>query len=903
MTAPPPPPFTVGKQIVPTELRDDVGRLRRTGIAERTRRGRRQPRPGRRAVRRRPRAPRRRSRSRSSTARRCKARPAFDLLKEYLDESFDLQTTSEVCRVPTRRRSRASRGSSRANKGKALLAAGMGPNHYFNNDLFGRVHFLVAALTDNIGHIGGNVGSYAGNYRGSLFQAMPQWILENPFDIEPDLTKPARVKKYYKAESAHYWNYGERPLRAFKTGTTPQGESITGKTPHADADEADLVRQLELAARQREVVVRRRQEHAAAAGRGLLQRVALDELVRVLGHRLPGRLVGRVQAPGHDGELHEPVPARVPDDAARADPRLALRLRDPGARGGASSASSCRSRAWPTYWKGVLDGDPTPYLQRILAGSNATRGVLYDDLHASVEAGRPAADEPAHVPARTPAGSSARRTSPGTRRPGGSSSTAPSASSRRRASRCPSGASRSTRRSTSRTRSSRTSRAPVDHAARPEDYGVPESQRRRRDAPVPQRRAHLGRSCGRSKHPLHERDPAYRFIFQTPKYRWGAHSTAVDADWIAMLFGPFGDPYRRDPRTPVDGRGVLRDQPARRRRSSASRTATTSGSTPIPTDRPYRGLEGGRPVLRRRPGDDARPRLLGHAARRDPHLVQHVRGDARHGRGAEATCQGDPAQNPVTRYVALFRHGSHQSGTRAYLRPTQMTETLTPQDLLRPGHRHGLRGRRPLRLGSAEGGVRQDREGRGRRHAARRSCGARSRSASGPRRPSEATASRTWRAPTSRGSGVREPCRRCATGSSGARWSTRTRRPGRSASSRMIMDTNKCIACQSCTIACKSTWTWGKGQEYMLWNNIETKPFGFYPTGWDVNVLELLGEQHVGRRHLRGADDLRGGAGRRARARLDARRGGLEPPEHRRGRADRGRRRRRPYIPEDSRTR
>jgi len=59
----------------------------------------------------------------------------------------------------------------------------------------------------------------------------------------------------------------------------------------------------------------------------------------------------------------------------------------------------------------------------------------------------------------------------------------------------------------------------------------------------------------------------------------------------------------------------------------------------------------------------------------------------------------------------------------------------------------------------------------------------------------------------------------------------------------MIMDTNKCIACQSCTIACKSTWTWGKGQEFMLWNNIETKPYGFYPMGWDVNILGLLGEQ------------------------------------------------------------
>jgi nitrate reductase alpha subunit len=37
---------------------------------------------------------------------------------------------------------------------------------------------------------------------------------------------------------------------------------------------------------------------------------------------------------------------------------------------------------------------------------------------------------------------------------------------------------------------------------------------------------------------------------------------------------------------------------------------------------------------------------------------------------------GAPARNPVTGYVSLFRHGSHQSGTRAWLRPTQMTETL-----------------------------------------------------------------------------------------------------------------------------------------------------------------------------------------------------------------------------------
>ena len=58
-----------------------------------------------------------------------------------------------------------------------------------------------------------------------------------------------------------------------------------------------------------------------------------------------------------------------------------------------------------------------------------------------------------------------------------------------------------------------------------------------------------------------------------------------------------------------------------------------------------------------------------------------------------------------------------------------------------------------------------------------------------------------------------------------------------------VFDTNKCIACQTCTLACKTTWTSGKGQEYMLWNNVESKPYGFYPLAWDVRLLDKLGPQ------------------------------------------------------------
>jgi nitrate reductase / nitrite oxidoreductase, beta subunit len=58
-----------------------------------------------------------------------------------------------------------------------------------------------------------------------------------------------------------------------------------------------------------------------------------------------------------------------------------------------------------------------------------------------------------------------------------------------------------------------------------------------------------------------------------------------------------------------------------------------------------------------------------------------------------------------------------------------------------------------------------------------------------------------------------------------------------------IFDINKCIACQTCTLACKTTWTSGKGQEHMLWNNVESKPYGFYPLAWDLKLLENLGAQ------------------------------------------------------------
>ena len=49
----------------------------------------------------------------------------------------------------------------------------------------------------------------------------------------------------------------------------------------------------------------------------------------------------------------------------------------------------------------------------------------------------------------------------------------------------------------------------------------------------------------------------------------------------------------------------------------------------------------------------------------------------------------------------------------------------------------------------------------------------------------------------------------------------------------MVMDLNKCIGCQTCTVACKSLWTEREGTEYMYWNNVETRPGKGYPRKWE----------------------------------------------------------------------
>lgn len=50
----------------------------------------------------------------------------------------------------------------------------------------------------------------------------------------------------------------------------------------------------------------------------------------------------------------------------------------------------------------------------------------------------------------------------------------------------------------------------------------------------------------------------------------------------------------------------------------------------------------------------------------------------------------------------------------------------------------------------------------------------------------------------------------------------------------MVLDLNKCLGCQTCTIACKKMWNTDTGTNYTYWNNVETRPGKGFPATWEA---------------------------------------------------------------------
>lgn len=592
-----------------------------------------------------------------------KVRPVFDLIKQYLDDNCDLQTISELTWAPAAAIQSLARQTA-ANPQKTLHGVGMGPNHFFNADLKDRAIFLLAALTDNVGHIGGNVGSYAGNYRASCFNGVPYYNFEDPFDIELDPKEQARVKNYTKGESAHFYNYGDRPLKVGKKQFTGSGhmpsptkllwfansnsmlgnakwhyDVIHNTLPKIDAvfvnewwwtgscEYADMVFGVDAWSEFPHPDVT-----ASCTNPFLYVFPATGLAKRPFNTRYDMEVVGGVGQ--RLGEL-------------TGDPRMV------------------------NYWQFLKDSKPEIYLQRILDGSAATRGYEIEQLHAKAKEGIPALmlyrtyprqggweqrheskpwytksgrlefyrDEPEFIDYG--------ENLPVWREPVDSTFYDPNAILAKP--------------------------HPAIRPKGPAEYGIDINDRSSETRQV-RNVTYSWDDLKVTKHPLQGADDKFRFIFISPKYRHGTHTTPIDIDWMAVFFGPFGDMYRHDKRKPWVSEGYLEINPA-----EAKGLGIEDGDyiwmDADPGDRPYRGwkkedafYEVARCMVRARYNNAIPPGVT----KMFYNMYSASKGTVK---GQKERADG-LAKNSETNFQSFFRHGGHQSSTRAWLRPTLLTDSM-----------------------------------------------------------------------------------------------------------------------------------------------------------------------------------------------------------------------------------
>jgi nitrate reductase alpha subunit len=593
-----------------------------------------------------------------------RCRPVFDLVREYAAH-FDPKTVEEITWAPAAAVEALARDIA-AHPGTTLFAIGMGPNQFFNNDNKDRDIFLLAALTGNVGRLAGNVGSYAGNFRVALFNGAPQYINENPFDLELDPAKPARPKQFWRPESAHYYNHEDHILKVGNrrlTGDThipaptkslwfANANSILGNVKWHYNTVVNVLPNIEL------IAVQEWWWSTSCEWADVV--FAVDSWAEL---KQPD-LTASVTNPFITVFPRTPIPRAF---ETRGDIEVLALV-------GKQLAELTGDRRFADCWKFVDEDRVDVYVQRIVDASACAKGYDFLDLEAKAKQGIPALlmnrTYPKAVgfeqtndgrPWFTKSGRlefyrdedefiEAGENLPVHREPIDSTFYEPNVIV-----------------------------SPPHEAMRPKgpaDYGVALTDL---SCEVRQGRnvVKTWAETKASAHPLVK--DGYRFIFHTPKYRHGAHTMPIDTDMIAILFGPFGDIYRHDRRSPFVAEGYVDIHP-----EDARGLGVEDGDyvwvDPDPEDRPFRGWE-----------KNARDYEFARLLCRARYYPGTPRGVTRmwfnmYGatpgsvEGQKARDDG-LAKNPRSGYQAMFRSGSHQSATRGWLKPTLMTDSMVRKDL------------------------------------------------------------------------------------------------------------------------------------------------------------------------------------------------------------------------------
>ncbi len=573
-------------------------------------------------------------------------------------KTYDPKTVSEITWAPQQAIVKLARLFAK-NKGQVLFATGMGPNQFFNNDLKDRGVFLLAALTENVGKFTGNVGSYAGNFRIAQINGLPSYINEDPFNCQTEQNGKVTVKQYWKAESAHYFNHGDKPLRMGKT-------MITGKTHMNTPTKAVCVSNsnslLGNIKGHYEVVYNTLPKVEFAACNEWWWTLSCEYVDVVF----PVDSWAEFKAPDMTASCTNPFLYIFPETPL---PRLFDTKGDLEVAAGLANkiGELIGDSRMADYWK--FAKKPQVYLQRIIERSNQTKGYQIDDLHEKAKQGIPSLvlsrtypkvigweQSNEGKPWYTKTGRlefyrdedeflDAGENLPVHREPIDSTFYEPNVIV--------------------------SEHHPLIRPKTPKDYGVDEKQL---DGDTRQAR-NVVKSWDQLKHTRHPLvEHGHHYIFHTPKYRHGAHTTPVDIDIIDVLFGPFTDMYRRDPRQPYVGEAYVDINP-----KDAKQLGIEDGDYVYidadPHDRPFHGWQD-RPEKAQIARLLCRARYYPGTPRGVTRMWHNMYGSSKGTVDAAKNRPDHLAKSEETGYQSLFRQGSHQSCTRGFIKPTHMTDSL-----------------------------------------------------------------------------------------------------------------------------------------------------------------------------------------------------------------------------------
>ena len=605
-------------------------------------------------------------------------RPVFDLVWEHLRDTWSLENVEKVTWAPASAVQSLAKQCA-ANPEGVLFTVGMGPNQMFNADQKDRAIFLVASLTRNVGFRGGNVGSYAGNYRAAYFNGMPQYMAEDPFDPELDPEKDVRIRPTIRMQSAHFYSHGDTPLDVH--GEIYNGEShmpLPTKSLWFSASNSLLGN-----AKGHYDVVMNLLRHPAYRSKSQSNRMIDAVIVNEwwwTGSCEYADVVLGVDSWGeynvHDMTNSCTNPFMQVMPLSRIE-RIHNTRSDSQIYAGVAGklAEITGDRRFRDYWHFIEKDKAATYIQRVFDHSNITKGYRFSDLLEKAEKGVPVMMMGRSYPKFMGYEQSV-ECLPWYNRTGRLEFMRDEPEFRRHGENIP------------------LHREPVDSTFHepnvivaaphplirpdsPKDMGFSkqdlhgETRQVRNVVMTPE-------ELLKTKHPLMDKGFTHQWI--TPKYRHSVHTLVADLDILAVWWGPYGDMYRHDKRAPWVGEGYVDINP-----SDAKELGIGDGDyvwiDADPEDRPFHGWQ-----------DRPKEAKVARAMMRARYYPGTPRGIARtffHFAGASfGSVQGHAerpdgqAKSPTTGYQAMYRYGSHQSGTRSWLRPTLLTDSLVRKELM-----------------------------------------------------------------------------------------------------------------------------------------------------------------------------------------------------------------------------